>query len=322
MKRCLLQGLCLALTATTAWGLDVPEGTVSGRGTVVIERLPDVLRVEVPLLAKGRDYRDALMQLTARRARAENWLVGLGASPGTITVADPAIIPAQFIVRTAPETSTDGLAPIDPPATGTAPRPAGRARHAAPAVSARLRAEIPLKTSSTDDLLIVAEDLQQRIKEADLAGMKELGDDASMLNIPACGSCGSEAGAPSFIFVGRIGAEERAKARAVAFAKARAEAGQLAQAAGCELGALRSVSGTSSGGLDSFGLVTSGLARGGTLQGLAAAAVGGSSGSHPEDQQEESTSAQPGKVPFRIVMTASFGLKSPAEVRASGDHPR
>lgn len=284
--------------------------------------MPDVLRVEVLLLARGKDYRDALTRLDARRAMAGKRLVELGASEDTIASSDPAIIPARQNLRPISEASTNGLAPIDEPVSRAAPPPDGRARQVSSTVSKRLRADLPLKAMGPDDLLLVAEDLQRRVKDADLAGIKELGEDAALLEIPGCGVCGGGAGvgAPSFQFVGRIDAKERAKALAIAFGKARSEAAQLAQAAGCELGGLRSISGTNSGAFNLNGLVTLPSARGDTPPMISADSARGTSGPSSE-AQEEAIGINPGKVQYRIGVTATFVLRSLSEEQVADHGP-
>jgi hypothetical protein len=322
MRSHLVHVLMIALSTTTAWGHDVSEGAVSGQGTVVIERMPDVLRVEVLLLARGKDYRDALTRLDARRAMAGKRLVELGASEDTIASSDPAIIPARQNPRPISVASTDGLAPADDSVSRAAPPPDSRARPVATAVSERLRADLPLRATGPDDLLLVSEDLQRRIKEADLAGIKELGEDATQLEIPGCGVCGggTEPGTPTFQFVSRIGAKERSKALAIAFGRARSEASQLAQAAGCELGGLRSLSGPSSGALDLRGVVSSPFAGGGTPQIIGTALSTGTDGPSSEGH-EEAIGIKPGKIQHRIGVTATFALKSLSEERTADHRP-
>jgi hypothetical protein len=282
---------------------------------VVIERLPEILRVEVLLLAGGKDYRDALARLNARCARAREWLVKLGASEGGIALSDPAIIRARPKLRPISAPPNDGLAPVDDPSPRAAPPPDGGARQVPATVSERLRVDLPLKATGPDDLLIVAEELQRRIKEADLAGIKELGEDAQQLEIPGCGACGAgvEPGAPSFLFVSRIGAQDRANSLALAFGRARSEARRLAHATGCELGGLRSLSGTNSGGLSPFGLGTGPFAPGNPPQMNTADPARGTSGPSPEDHDEEAIGLTAGKVQYRIAVTATFALRPPAE---------
>jgi uncharacterized protein YggE len=318
----LVQSLGIALLTTAAWAHEPCEGTVTGQGSVIIEQLPDVLRVDVLLVAAGKDYKDALARLDARRATAQEWLVQLGASEGTISCSDPAIVPARQAPRTIAATPVSGLAPVEesgPP--GTPPSDA-KARPAPSAVSKKLRADLPLKATGADELLLVAQDLQKRVRDAGLGGIKELGEEALRLEIPGCGVCGAgaEPGAPTFQFVSRIGAEVKSRTLAVAFAKARSQADQLARAAGCELGELRSLSGTSTVAPDLRGFMGTPFAAGGHPLIAGTDPLSASAGSPSEDY--EATGIKPGKVQYRVGVNATFTLKSISGDRAADRRPR
>jgi uncharacterized protein YggE len=317
-----MQILGIALLTTAAWGHEPCEGTVTGQGSVVIERLPDVLRVDVLLVATGKDYRDALARLDARRTMAQQRLVQLGASEGTISTSEPSIVPARQAPRTIAATPIGGLAPVEDPGPSGTHSPDAKPRPVPSAVSKRLRADLPLKSTGTDELLLVAQDLQKRVRDAGLSGVKELGEDATRLEIPGCNVCGAaaEQGAPTFQFVARIGAEERSKAMAAAFARARSQADQLARAAGCELGSLHSLSGTSTVAPEPRGVMGTPFAPGGLALGGATdlqAVPGGSS-----SEELEATGIRPGKVQYRFGVNATFSLKSISEDRAADLRPR
>jgi uncharacterized protein YggE len=318
----LVQSLGIALLTTAARGHEPYEGTVTGQGSVIIEQLPDVLRVDVLLVASGKNYRDALARLDARRATAQQWLVRLGASEGTISCSDPSVVLARQAPRTIAATPIGGLAPVEDPGPSGTPSPDARPRQVPSAVSKRLRADLPLKATGADELLLVAQDLQKRVRDAGLSGVKELGEDATRLEIPGCGVCGAgaEPGAPSFQFVARISAEERSRALAAAFAKARSQADHLARAAGCELGPLRSLSGTSTVAPEPRGIMGTPLVPGGLALGASPDPFSASGGSPSEEY--EATGIKPGKLQHRVGVNATFALKSISEDRAADLRPR
>jgi uncharacterized protein YggE len=317
-----MQILGIALLTTAAWGHEPCEGTVTGQGSVVIERLPDLLRVDVLLVATGKDYRDALARLDARRAMAQQRLVQLGASEGTISTSEPSIVSARQAPRTIAATPIGGLAPVEDPGSSGTHSPDAKPRPVPSAVSKRLRADLPLKSTGADELLLVAQNLQKRVRDAGLSGVKELGEDATRLEIPGCNVCGAaaEPGAPSFQFVARIGAEERSKALAAAFARARSQADQLARAAGCELGELRSLSGTSTVAPDLRGIMGTPFAAG--VSPLAAGFDPSSAPGGSPSEELEATGIRPGKVQYRIGVNATFALSSTSGVHAADLRPR
>ena len=57
----------------------VQTGTVSGSGTVVLKRKPDLLRMKVELIAQGKTMKEALANLKDRRDAAQAQLATLGA---------------------------------------------------------------------------------------------------------------------------------------------------------------------------------------------------------------------------------------------------
>src|SRR5438874_11559266 len=61
-----------------------PPGTVSGRGTAEIKKAPDVLRIQVDVLAKGKDLTEALARMKERREEARKKLETLGVTKGIV----------------------------------------------------------------------------------------------------------------------------------------------------------------------------------------------------------------------------------------------
>jgi hypothetical protein len=111
-------------------------------------------------------------------------------------------------------------------------------------------------------------------------------------------------GEPTFLFVRKISEEERDKALTEAFGKAKKEAGRLARAAGAELGALQQLGGQNmSRDIEDF----SGMYD--PYYGRRLRQMREPCGSDGEQQNLEAAGVQPGKVAYRVVVSASFALK-------------
>ena len=102
----------------------------------------------------------------------------------------------------------------------------------------------------------MAQGLQEKIKAADLAGTKEaeklspeeqeiVEESADM--VASSEDPRSQVGQPVFIFIAAVSKEDREKLLSEAFAKAKAQAADLAKAANVELGPLTGLSGQCSG---------------------------------------------------------------------------
>jgi uncharacterized protein YggE len=111
-------------------------------------------------------------------------------------------------------------------------------------------------------------------------------------------------GEPVFLFVCKISDEDRAKALADAFQKARREADRLARAAAAELGALHHLDSQNQGGGDDNPYVSNGRFY---RQQSRVSQLG-----DPDEQAREAVGTQPGKVTLRVTVSASFTLKPSA----------
>jgi uncharacterized protein YggE len=243
---------CLWSPAWT-WGRMALDGTISGNGIVVLKREPQVLRLQIDLLAKGKNLKEVLEKLKARREAARKQLTALVAAPASIEFADVKIMPGK----------TDQQRQMEMMIRQRM-RSAGRAttkeaeKFGPLTVSVGLKAEWPLQAATAEERLLRAHELEEKLKAADLAGRNETeqlspeeqeaaeeSEDAQMRMYES--SEGPKPGEPVFLYVGKIPDPDRAKALAEAFGKAKAEAARLAEAAGVTLGALRYV-GSGSGG--------------------------------------------------------------------------
>ncbi len=113
-----------------------------------------------------------------------------------------------------------------------------------------LTAERPLEADTPEQLLLRAETIRERVKEAKLAGddpeeelspeEREMLEEMTMM-MGRYGEPQRQPGEPIFFFVARLSPAEREQAMADAFAKAQANAQSLAKAAGMEIGILEGV---------------------------------------------------------------------------------
>jgi uncharacterized protein YggE len=281
---------------------------VTGLGSVEIKRQPEVLRVQVEVLAKGKDVADALAKLKERRAAAEKKLADLGAAKEAVAFGEPALTAEK----------TDRQRQMEMMVRDRLSRKGGKndpkaKQPPAVVVSATLKAELPLKAGTPEEFLALAHGLTEKIKAADLGGQKELKqlspqeEEAAEETAAEVGMSGEEPqrGEPLILYVSKISEEEHDKALAEAFQKARREAGRLARSAGAELGPLHHLANTSQSGGDidpeMYAYSRANYYR--MMQ-------GNRSG---EDRATEAVGVQPGKTTFRVMVTASFLVKKPAD---------
>jgi hypothetical protein len=176
-----------------------------------------------------------------------------------------------------------------------------------------LRAELPLKAATTEELLLVFQDLQEKIKAANLNGMKDIEKLSPQEEELAEESKGgryydddgeAKRGEASFLFVYRVSDEDRAKASAEAFQRAKKEAGRLAATAGAQLGSLRRLDDQTSGAAYDDDVRSSRNYYRLMQQGRLAQSA------DPEQAAREAIALQPGKVSLRVSISASFNLNT------------
>jgi uncharacterized protein YggE len=285
------------------------DGTVTVEGSAVIKRQPEVLRVQVDLLAKGKDLKEALAKLKERREATRTLLAALNPVQGSVEFGEPVVTTGksqrqrQMEMLVAQRLRARGKKA--PPVTENAPV----------VVSASFKADLPLKAASPEDLLVVAAGLQDKIKALDLGGLKEfqrmspqeeeLAEEMTdMRDEMDRGEI--KPGEPVFVYVAKISEEDRAKAMAEAYQKARLEAGRLARAAGAEVGALKHLQGQTVGAPGSEDSPSPYYARDYEYRMMLGRASRSADG---EQSSTEAVGAQPVKVTFRVSVTAAFTLK-------------
>jgi uncharacterized protein YggE len=306
----ILLGLVLAPSASAQYGLS--GGVIAGTGTVTIERMPDGMRMNITLSAKGKDLKEALAAMKDRIEAAKTQVASLGADKASLKVESPKLTAEDSnMQRRQMEMMMMERMRGGP---GGARKPKKEEKPPVN-ISSTLTASWPLKAKEPEELLIAATAIQEKIKAADLGGLKDVKlspeEEEAMEEMEASGYSqyseeGPKPGEPSFHFYTAISDAEREKALAEAFVKAKERAARVAKAAGAELGKLASLN-ENEAGVDSDdyqGL--SGADR--YAYQLMAQMQGQGRG---DDSAVEGIGMQPDKVKFRVSVHASFELKSP-----------
>lgn len=301
-----MAAVTLLVGVSSAWGQVQTEPAVTGDGSVTVTLQPEVMRLRIDLLAKGKDLKEAMTKLKERRETARKKIIEMGASEKTIDIAAASLSAGKTDERRQMEMMVRAR---------MAGRKADKEKEAKPqpvTVSATLTAEWPIKTQDNDELLLMAQELQEKIKAADLAGLKDMEaksteeeeeeEAESPEEVLYSGDQGPKPGEPAFVFVARIPADRLDKATAEAFEKARAKALRLAKAAGVLTGNLRFLSSHQRPDYDRMSRYR--YAYGSYFQELIQQSY-----SAEGADAEEAIGAEPGPVTFRVTVTASFEIK-------------
>jgi uncharacterized protein YggE len=271
------------------------DGAITGIGVGTLKRPPDVLRVQVQLSAEGKTLKEALAKLATRREACKKKLAGLGAKEDSISfedakldTPDPRMEQQAMMMR---QRGGRGR-PTTSPAAGAAP-----AR-----VAVMVKAEWPIAAAAPEELLITGQELQNKIKAADIADTKTASmEEQERMEEMAGGNDPSEQGPPpgqpSFLYVAKVSDEQRAQVMADAFKKAKASAAELAKAAGAELGALKQLQSQPAPDAEQYQMMQ--YARYNPF--MYQQAVNPDPG--------EAVAMQPGPVTVRMSVSASFAIK-------------
>lgn len=300
--------LSFALGAEAQFFPDSTSNTVSGSGVQMIKRKPDTLRLQVELSAKAKTLPEALAKLKTVREAAIEQLIKLSADKNSIKVADAKLNATvsdrqrQMEMMVQQRMRQGGRRAKKPPEKPVM-------------VSAVLTAEWKLGGANAEALLIESQAIQDKVRAADLAGKaseemspeeEELAAEMEQEMMMYSDSGQPKPGEPMFIFVAKISADERDKAMAQAFAKAKESAQQLSRAAAIELGPLVGLSARSAPGnpydFDPYGGSNYGNQRM-LMQMMANREERG------EENANEALGIQAGEVVLPISVTASFQIK-------------
>ena len=282
---------------------------VSAVGTATVKRSPTRMRMYVQLFGKGKTPEEALAKLKEHREAAELQLESLKADKKSIIFGETSFSTAQEALRKRFEAMvqqqmrTQGKAPkgLKVPQTVT--------------VTCTLSADWPLAAASQEKLMLLVHDIHEKIKAADLSGGKEaeklspeeeeLAEEARQM-MSRYGESPQPLGQPTFLFIAEITPQDREKAMAKAFSKAKVQAAELAKAAGVELGGLIGIGGGCSG-QNSFG--DEGYSPY-SNRGLASDVreMIGDSTEESSENNRQAMSTTPGPLSFKCLVTATFAL--------------
>jgi uncharacterized protein YggE len=284
-------------------------GVVSGSGTVSIERMPEGMRMSIMLTAKGKDLKEALASLKDRTDAAKAQLATLGADKTSVKTESPQLSAGKTNQQRQME-----MMMAQRIRGGGAKKPKKEEKPQVN-VSTTLTAQWPLRAKETEELLIAANTLQEKIKAADLAGTKDAKlspeEEEAFAEMEESGMGryggdeGPKPGEPSFHFYTSITEAEKEKSLADAFKKAKEKAARVAKAAGSELGKLASLTETEAGAdSDDYRSAYGGDPYAYQMMQQLRSSGGDDSG------PAEGVGIQPGKVTYRVSVHASFELKS------------
>jgi uncharacterized protein YggE len=232
-----------------------PKPTVNVNGWAAIEKMPEILRLKIEIPATGPDMKQALAKLKSKREAAAKKLKEMGVAETAISfesakiAADPAEAMRKRMAMMGNREGADKAAEEDakPPKVN---------------VSAVLQAEWPIKVQDAEELLIFAGDLQDKIKAADLAGLKkekpseEEEEKAAEVRERFGGYENDRVppGEPVILYVCKVSEQENAKLLADAVAKAKTRAVQMATAVGMQLDSLFNITSMEGGPGRGYGM--------------------------------------------------------------------
>ena len=283
---------------------------ISVSGTTTVQRKAAQLRLYTQLLAKGKTLPEALAKLKERCEAATAQLETLKVDKKSIVFGSPSL----SNVQSSRKRQIEAMVMSQMRSRGKK-IPKGLQVPQTVTVSATLTAQWPLEAESVEQMLVKAQGIQDKIKAADLAGVKESGtlspeeeefaEEANQMANQFGEEQQPQAGQTHFVYVATLPKEEREKAMAEAFKKALQQADDIAKAAGVPRGALVGLSGVCSGqgefGEGNFnGYDPSG--EGNLMRRMLAQQAAANS----EEKQDEAMSLDSGMVRFNCFVTAVF----------------
>ena len=285
-----------------AYGQNPAAPTVVGRGQAEIKKDPELLRLQVEVVVRGKDLKDALDKLKERRGELVKKLAELEAVKDSVEFGAPSVSADKTARQLAMERMMMERGRYSPPV-----RQPPKVKTPDPVfVAMTLKADWALG-GTAEELLLKAQTLQERIKAADLGGLKALDAQATPAELEIQEEMrndrddGPRRGEPTFLYVAKLKDAERDQALARAFQDARTHAERSAKAASASLGALahlesdtQPVGFGNNGDDDSYRFQRY---RGGMIPNT------------PEPTKGEVVGFQPGQLMFRFGVSASFLLK-------------
>jgi uncharacterized protein YggE len=245
----------LALTPFPVQADEANGSKVSGTGVFEMKKQPDQLRIQVEVLAKARNAKDALAKLQEHRQYAKTQLESMGAPAASIEFSEPLVTSALDPNEARMQAMMVQRAMMQGKKAPAKPKEAPPV-----IVSCMLKAEIPLQAPNPDELLVKCHALEDRIKQADLGSVKSMKqntpqeEEANEAQMQAMGMINGEEqnarGLPIFTYIKKLAPEERANAVREAFKKAERQASELAGAAGLIVGSVVNLDEVPNQGID------------------------------------------------------------------------
>lgn len=298
-----ITALFLSMMATTGFAQDMPAKAIVATGTATVEVKPSLLRMTIELSEKEPTAEEVIQKITDRQEAARLQLEAFGASKGSIKIS-PLSVPSgasdyeqQMRQMVMYQMRQSGRSPkaLKPPKSVT--------------VTSTVTAEWPLDMETQQQAIIFATKLKDKVVEADLAGVnepKELTPEeeefqAEMQEAMSQYSYSSDEeqpGQPTFAYVAELSEEQRSAAMADAYKQAETKAQRLADAAGTKLGKLAFLSeGFSAETYDPSVYMQFAMGMRSAMNNVV------------ETEENESASASPGPISFRVRVNAGFNLE-------------
>ncbi len=285
---------------------------LSATGAATVQQKPTRMRMYIQLFGKAKTLEEALAKLKERREAAVLQLESLKADKQSVAFDGPTVSTAQA----AQKRQIEAMVMEQMRARGKKPK--GLQVPQTVTVTGSLTAEWPLEAKSQEQLLVLAQGIEEKIKAADLSGSQEvqklspeeeeLAEEAKQ----AMGRYGEQQqplGQPTFLFVAVLSKQDRQKATADAFKKAAAGAADLAKAAGVGLGPLIGLSGGCTGQRN-FGDDDNPYSRGGFIPAELRQIIVGEPGGDAGEKPTEALSSNPSPLSFNCFVTATFALRA------------
>lgn len=295
----LLSAFATGLILTgAAIATDPPIASVSGTGVMEIKRSAETLRVQLEVMARGKNLSEALDKLKIRREESAAALAKLGAVKDSVSFGD-----ADMVDEASDrQGQMERMMMARNRALGKATKPK---TETPTVVTVMVKADFPLPADKPEALLLAAKTLQEKIKAAELGGLKadeKVSPEAEEQAEEAVGGSNRgemPRGTPAFLYVVKLTEAEKSKALAEAFELAKRDAARLAKAAGQSLGELQKLSDQSQPGIDPEDLqMMSQREYGYNRFGRGTSVIVG----------DEAMGMSPGKVVVKIGVVAQFRL--------------
>jgi len=237
--------MILVLSPASAYSQRGNEKVILATGKASLDLPAERMLLAVDLIARHQDVREAVTSLQDRIEAATAQVKALGAISESIKIAAPKIAAAQSNAQQRLRAQVlEGFDRASRGADASALQPMVT-------VTARLTAEWNLDGADAIERMSAAYQLQQQLKAAKLSGAdeteglseeeQELLEEAQMMMSNNYYSDEQQPGEPKFLYYADVSGEERDAALKQAFDNAKAQAGQLAKAAGVGLGELQSL---------------------------------------------------------------------------------